>query len=252
MIGCAAKTKAIERRGVVNGTGLHIELLATHEARRVLARLSRFHYRAGCPASPSRVLAALDERGGPVGVLCTSFPVLNAPWRERAWPGLFDSARTGSARAHLLNDYVRTIARVIVDPRWRGMGVASGLVRAYLRAPETPLTEAVASMGRFCPFFEAAGMRLVASPSSRRDVRFGGVLSALGVPALSLVEVSSARRALREHDELARAVRAWARASKSTRRHVRADARRQVELTVLAAQGAVVRSGGGHGVFVAP
>jgi predicted GNAT family acetyltransferase len=228
-------------------TDARVAVVHGAEARCVLARLARFHYRVGEPASPSRVMVVLDARGEHVGVLCTAYPTLNGPWRKRAWPGLLARACSNRARARVLNDHVRTIARVIVDPRWRGVGIAAHLVRAYLNDPETPLTEAVASMGRFCPFFESAGMRRVEAARSERDTRLSRGLSALGIDAASLVDIGHARIALRRTPALAALVRSWAGASKSTRRHARDG--RLVELCVLAAQGAA-----GHGpvVYVTP
>ncbi len=229
--------------------GVVLKTLRGRAAREALVGLSRFHYRAGEPASVSRVLAAVDRAGSVVGVLCVSFPALNASWRGAAWPGLFDGARCPRGRAAVLNAQVRTISRVIIDPRWRGVGLASALVRAYLEKPETARTEAVASMGRLCPLFESAGMRRVDVAPSARDARFTQVLDRVGVRASALVEVSAARGAIRRHGAVARGVAAWARESRATRRHLLEGRERLIDLGILAAQRACGR---GRSVYVSP
>jgi predicted N-acetyltransferase YhbS len=57
-----------------------------------------------------------------------------------------------------VNRHVRTISRVVVHPQFRGVGLASGLVRAICRAAPTRYVEAFAVMGRVHPFFEKGGM----------------------------------------------------------------------------------------------
>lgn len=177
-----------------------------------MAALARWHYRAGRPARPVRVLAAIDRRGDTVGVLVAARPVLNGPWREAAWPGHF--ARGGlRARARRINRELTVIARVIVDPRWRGLGVAVALVRAYLRDPCTPRTEALAAMGHASPFFTRAGMRAVQAPPSGRTRRLVADLAELGlVPS----DLACPARLPRSRG-LSRAVRRWAAASRATR-----------------------------------
>lgn len=119
--------------------------------------LASGHYRAERTGPIDRILRARSTCGGVVGVLVAVHPALNGSWREAAWPGHFRGPARERARA--INASLRTIARVIVAPSHRGLGIATGLVRAYLAAPATPLTEAIAAMGPFSGFFVAAGMR---------------------------------------------------------------------------------------------
>lgn len=186
--------------------------------------LAPLHYRAGEPATMARVLAAraAGERG-PVGVLVVSMPVLNGPWRRAAWPGMFDGG-TARERAMALNDArtgVRCISRVIVDPRYRSLGVATMLVRGYLREPMTPRTEALAAMGRASGFFERAGMTAHAMTLAKRHERLMRALALahvtacdLATPGRTLRRVMRTRRA----HEIERALRSWAGASRATAR----------------------------------
>ena len=61
----------------------------------------------------------------------------------------------------LVNRHVRTIARVIVHPQFRSMGIASSLVRRMCEDCPTRYVEAMAVMGEVVPFFERGGMRRI-------------------------------------------------------------------------------------------
>lgn len=173
--------------------------------------LARFHYRAGEPATVVRVLRAIDrERDLLGGVLVVSMPTLNGGWRELAWPGRYGR---GDRREQVrrINDELRCISRVVIDPRVRGIGLAVRLVRAYLACPLTPATEAIAQMGVVSPFFERAGMTPYPVPKQARDVRLADALYGLGIGMRALdagmPSLPDAARA-----ELVR----WARSSRTT------------------------------------
>ncbi len=97
---------------------------------------------------PSRVVA--------VGVL--SFPSFRSAPRERVL-NLTDLSHR--PRLRFTNDHLRTISRVVVHPQFRGLGLASELVRKLIETCPTRYVEASAVMARVHPFFEAAGMRRV-------------------------------------------------------------------------------------------
>jgi GNAT superfamily N-acetyltransferase len=188
----------------------------------LLASFAPLHYRAGTPATFAQVLGAFDATSNQprcVGVLCVSRPTLNGPWRARAWPDLFGGHAPRSPRdlARTLNLYVRTISRVIVHPSFRGVGVASRLVRTYLDFPLTPLTETLAAMGRVSPLFQCCGMREVICPRSCRDRRLLRALHVRVLRPLDLVSLNAATLALRADPSLAHEVLTWTRASRSTR-----------------------------------
>lgn len=177
--------------------------------------LSRHHYAAGSPATCVRVLRASDA-GRVVGVLVVSMPTLNGGWRARAWPREA-AGLSRSESAAWVNANLRTISRVIVEPRWRGCGVARRLVRAYLDDPLTARTEAVAAMAHLCPFFEAAGMRRVTRGRPRADAALARALRRAGIKAWELLDLSRGRRAWRERRELREALRRWAGQGRGTR-----------------------------------
>jgi GNAT superfamily N-acetyltransferase len=167
--------------------------------------LSRFHYRAAPPATVCSVLT-LGEGEGAVACVVVSRPTLNAWWRRAAWPELHRDSRREAAE--VLNAEVRTISRVVVDPRYRGIGLAVRLVREYIDAPLTRYTEAVAVLGRACPFFARAGMTAHQRPACRRDVVLRRAVARLGLRPLALLHPPRA---------LVPALRSWANDSRATR-----------------------------------
>ncbi|MBL0928149.1 MAG: hypothetical protein IBJ11_10945 [Phycisphaerales bacterium] len=184
-------------------------------------RLARWHYRAARPATfdARGIRRAVDTASGQtVGVLVPSLPTLNGAWRTAAWGEGF---APGDKRrlARRLNAEVRCISRVVVDPRARGLGVATALVRAYLAAPLTPRTEAVAAMGRVSGFFARAGMRELRGARPARDLRLLAALRGAGVERWRLAQPGAVRARLESCDEAAReevrrALRAWASAGR--------------------------------------
>lgn len=188
--------------------------------------LAPLHYRAHHPATIARVLRAVHHEHPDVspvlaGALVVSMPALNARWRDLAWPGRYDSADKARS-AHRLNEELRTITRVIIDPRFRSLGLAARMVGHYLDNPLTPSTEAVAAMGGAAPFFERAGMTPYLFAPSRRDARLLDALTLLGLEPWRLAAPSSAlRRAIDSAPGAARLLdrelRAWADASRATR-----------------------------------
>lgn len=206
------------------------------------AELAGFHYRARRPARPALTLVARDTTSAdrdPIAALVVAHPTLNGAVRRLAWPGRFDSG--DKARdARRLNDELRTIARVVVDPRWRALGVATLLVRTYLSSPLTSCTEAEAAMGRCCAFFERAGMTAYNLPRPPRDARLLDALAHAGVEPWRLATPAAAwDRAVRAVGEpfLARELRRWAGDSRSTAPHKRDDPRAIFALACAALSG---------------
>lgn len=170
--------------------------------------LERYHYLGARPATIRQILRAVRSTPfGDVlaGVLVVSNPVFNGVWRRQAWPGRYDGVAKKVAAARM-NRELRCISRVIVEPRSRGLGVASMLVRAYLAQPLTGRTEAVAAMGGVSPFFRAAGMVEYHLPRPAFDARLCDALGHAGIDTHSLLDESTQRDAF-----IARELTRWAK-----------------------------------------
>jgi ABC-type cobalamin/Fe3+-siderophores transport system ATPase subunit len=174
-------------------------------------RLAHLHYRGGTPASMTRVLRAVRETPGGnllAGVLVVSMPMLNSVWRPRAWGDRYSTGNK-SLDAKRLNEDMRMISRVIIDPRSRGLGIATRLARAYLASPETPRTEAIAAMGHICPFFDRAGMIGYDIPPDLPDTRLLDTLTHLGLTPESLMHARITPGSLLERE-----IRSWGKQRK--------------------------------------
>ena len=214
--------------------------------------LAQYHYRAGRPATIAKtpagkpcIMCIRDRAGRLAAVLVVSMPTLNSSWRKLAWPGRFNSGNK-SRDARAINRDLRCISRVIVDPRFRGMGIARALVGSYLAKPMTVMTEAVAAMGHVCPFFDAAGMVPYVLSPGVRDARLLDALAHVAVEPWEVLDVDRAQRVIMAHPWLeAEAIR-WAKGSPTTRRMLDSVDTRKThtaarDLLMLAVSGAANR-----------
>ncbi|WP_428387545.1 hypothetical protein [Mucisphaera sp.] len=158
-----------------------------------LRQLAPFHYLADKPATATRILTAsttlptatdrwLNHKPQPtaVAVLTESLPALSCHLRDHALDNRYGTWLPPAERAKLLNQEVRCISRVIVHPQFRGLGLAVRLVRHALATATTPITEALAAMGRINPFFARAGMTAYRRPPLPCDQRLLDALATTG------------------------------------------------------------------------
>ena len=128
--------------------------------------LSTFHYRAGPPATWAGVVSVRhagpceppeppESAGRAVAVAVLSWPTrLSRPRREA-----FDLAALGyGEQIRFANAHLRTISRVVVHPQFRGLGLATAVIRAACEMCQTRYVEATAAMGAAHPMFERAGL----------------------------------------------------------------------------------------------
>jgi hypothetical protein len=173
--------------------------------------LSHYHYREsyvgsaiGC--ADGETSPAAMRRGGPyaavfalkgefsastkletAGVIVYTMPAAGCQLRTTATGGLF-AGLDKSARLKLIGKNIRTISRVIIEPRFRSLGLAARLVRETMPLMNVPFIEALAVMGRVNPFFEKAGMTRFDPPPSAGCVRLIEAFGTVGVDEQDLVD----------------------------------------------------------------
>jgi hypothetical protein len=130
-----------------------------------------------------------------VGVIVYKMPTPGAELRNVATGGLF-AGFDRATQLVLLNKNVRCINRVIIDPRFRSLGLASRLVRETMPRINVPIIEAMAVMGLVNPFLEKAGMRAFTAKIQARCVRLVEALSMVGVERQELIDPQKAQRKL--------------------------------------------------------
>ncbi|MHC4435941.1 MAG: hypothetical protein ACYS3S_01180 [Planctomycetota bacterium] len=151
-------------------------------------RLSRYHYRGGHPG-PASAIFVMNRPGCeiPVGVIVYSTAPAVLELRNIATNHIF-AGLDRNTQLGLINANIRRISRVIIEPRFRGLGLASRLVRETMPLVNVPIVEALAVMGWVNPFFERAGMKAYKAEVSAAGVQFIEALSIIGIEQAELLD----------------------------------------------------------------
>jgi GNAT superfamily N-acetyltransferase len=168
--------------------------------------LAVHHYRDSRPAvvkavhviRPKRSLGSFGRR--PAGVIVYTMPNPRIELRTIATAGVF-SGLDRQTELEMLNRHVRCIARVIVEPRFRGIGLAVRLVRETMPLLDVPIIEALGVMPRVNPFLERAGLRSFGPRVPVEHVELLEALSAVGIEEGDLIDPQTVHQRL---DRLAR------------------------------------------------
>ncbi len=148
--------------------------------------LADFHYRQGPLGPHTHLFGILDNHirrrltAPVVGVIVYRPPVPNLAIRNIATGGFF-SGLPRSTGLSLLNEHVRCISRVIIDPRYRGLGLASWLVAETMPLTGAAMVEASSVMAGFHPFFKRAGMLEFRSAPDVKTERMKAALETVGI-----------------------------------------------------------------------
>jgi hypothetical protein len=169
-------------------------------------RLSVYHYR-DCGCGPYVAIYAIvavgrlvgrmgPPSGGPAGVIVYTMPVPGAELRNVALGGILTGLDRKS-RLLFINKNIRTISRVIIEPRFRSLGLAARLVRETAEKIDVPIIEALAVMGRVNNFFERAGMTAYRGQSAfggLRTVQLVEAFEFVGLCGNDLIDVEAVQR----------------------------------------------------------
>jgi len=125
-------------------------------------KLSRFHYRTkdeeGSVVPGVRDCFKLLFHGDLIGVIVYSSSYLNLKPRNMVFGERYVYTAGDLARAKLINEEIARISRVIIHPKFRGIGLGEFLVRETLPKVNAKVIEVLAVMAQYNPFFEKAGM----------------------------------------------------------------------------------------------
>ncbi len=142
-------------------------------------RLACYHYLEDRPG-PFVAVFAMRRGVETIGVIVYTMPSIGLELRNAATGDIFAGFDVKTQMA-LINKNVRCIGRVIIEPRFRGLGLASRLVRETMPKMDVPIVEAMAVMGVVNPFFEKAGMRAYTAAIARRCVQMTEAFSFVGI-----------------------------------------------------------------------
>ncbi len=162
-------------------------------------QLAHYHYRDS-RLGPFERIFALKPRGGTlhtkaVGIIVYSMPVPGLELRNVATDNFFVGFDRSTQLA-LINKNIRCISRVVIEPRFRGLGLASRLVRQTMPKMNVPIIEAMAVMGIINPFFEKAGMRAYTAKLPARCVQLVEAFSMVGIEDPELIDPEKVQRKL--------------------------------------------------------
>jgi hypothetical protein len=163
-------------------------------------QLAHYHYRNGSlgptaglfalkPVSPLSGLSRKDT----VGVIVYTMPTARLELRNVA-AGNFFAGLDRSTQLALINENIRCISRVIIEPRFRGLGLAIRLVRETMPQLNVPIIEAMAVMGAVNPFFEKAGMKAFTGKVPARCIQLIEALSMVGIEQHELIDPQIVQR----------------------------------------------------------
>jgi len=151
--------------------------------------LERFHYRES-RLGPYAAIFALRGNGTgvkSVGVIVYTMPSARLELRKIATGNIFAGFDKRTVLG-LINKNIRCIGRVIIEPRFRGLGLASRLVCETMARMDVPIVEAMAVMGTVNPFFERAGMKAYRGKRPVRCARLLEALSLVGIEKEELID----------------------------------------------------------------
>jgi len=131
-----------------------------------------------------------------VGIIIYSMPACAVQLRNIATKGLFTSLGSSSVNMQLINQNIRTIARVVIEPRYRALGLAYELVQKTMPLLNMSYIEALAVMGKVNPFFEKAGMMKFEGTEPTRSVKLRQALSVIGIETCDLVDIEATHNKL--------------------------------------------------------
>jgi len=121
--------------------------------------LEEFHYRSGKPFGIKYIFRAMIDNTN-AGVIIYSMPPLSCKGRNIALGRIVSPDEVN-------RDFI-TISRVVVSPRFRGIGIGTMLVRNTIQRVGKRYVESIAIMGRYNPFLVKAGMKeVVYEPDSK-------------------------------------------------------------------------------------
>ncbi|MHC4460388.1 MAG: hypothetical protein ACYS30_03045 [Planctomycetota bacterium] len=157
-------------------------------------QLADYHYRDSRLTAYAAIFAMRfgDET---IGVIVYAMPNAGLELRNIATDNLF-AGFDRSTQLALINKNIRRISRVIIEPRFRSLGLATRLVRETMPQMNVPIVEAMAVMGLVNPFFEKAGMKAYKAKMPARCEQLAEALSMVGIEKDLLIDPQKAQERL--------------------------------------------------------
>lgn len=165
-------------------------------------QLARYHYREVQPGPCKAVFTLRSDGTLPgllrttvIGVVVYSTATAVLELRNTATDNLLAGLDRGT-QLGLINRNIRRISRLIIEPRFRRLGLATRLVRETMPRLNVPIVEAVAVMGLVNSFLEKAGMTAYKAKPRTASVQLIEAFSLLGIEGAELVDPAKVQQKL--------------------------------------------------------
>jgi len=121
-------------------------------------KLKKFHYRQASLGALKKVYKC-TYKDEVIGVIVICYPHLALKGRNVALNN--ELSKMTKENCERLNKEFDSIARVIIHPKYRGIGLAQFMLKEYFKLTDAVYTETLAVMANYTPFFERAGMKRI-------------------------------------------------------------------------------------------
>lgn len=166
--------------------------------------LAKYHYRNARTGPFTNIFVLKPKEDScldvtTIGVIIYSMPNPCLELRNIA-TGNFFVGLDRNTQISLLNKSVRRICRVIIEPRFRGLGLAAHLVRETMPIVNVPIIEASGIMGMANPFFEKAGMTAYNAPPKTSNIRMKEAFETIGIVDSMFIDPMEVHRDIESFD----------------------------------------------------
>ncbi|MDD5458610.1 MAG: hypothetical protein PHF37_04395 [Phycisphaerae bacterium] len=168
-------------------------------------KLARFHYRDKVTGPYAAIWVMRNDSMwvNTVGVIVYTMPVINCGLRNKALVETLGHL-SPAQRLAFVNKNIRCISRVIIEPRFRGLGLAAKLVRETMDKMDVPIIEAMAVLGHINPFFERAGMQRVDGDEPPLSVKIKDALKRIGIDKTELADAQQIQKIIEASSDIDR------------------------------------------------
>ena len=158
--------------------------------------LKRFHYRDARLGAVKNVYK-MTHKDDLIGVIVITYPHLALKGRNIYTNKKY--AKMTKAICTEINKKFECIARVVLLPKYRGIGLSYYMLEEYFKMSETKYIETVAVMANYNPFFERAGMTRIDTEQDKKRTERVKQLEKYG---FNIALISSKRYFLNRFEQL--------------------------------------------------
>ena len=150
-------------------------------------KLKRFHYRQANLGAVKNIYK-MTLNNEIIGVIVITYPHLALKGRNIYTKKKYSKMTKENCK--MINEKFECIARIILHPQYRGLGLAYHFLKEYFKLSESDYIETVAVMANYTPFFEKAGMKKI---NTKQDEKRTQMIAELENYGFNIALLSSVR-----------------------------------------------------------